>query len=76
MGSRTLPAEGMGLTIQSVGKCVQDLIFGEKSWERVSADEARHQVLSDYVENRLVSLRVQLVLTGGSAAADGEAVVG
>src|ERR1700685_932972 len=26
--SRTPPAEGVALTIQSVGKCVQDLIFG------------------------------------------------
>ena len=28
VGSRTPPAEGVALTIQSVGKCVQDLIFG------------------------------------------------
>jgi hypothetical protein len=44
----------MGLTIQSVGKCVQDLIFGEKyrlEWRLMRRDT---RLLSDYVENRLV----------------------
>src|ERR1700722_5430143 len=42
--SRTLPAEGIALTIQSVGKCVQDLIFGGKFWNRASADDAPHRL--------------------------------
>ena len=64
----------MGLTIQSVGKCVQDLIFGEKyrlEWRLMRRDT---RLLSDYVENRLVVPRVQLALTGCFAAANGNAV--
>jgi len=54
VGSRTLPAEGMGLTIQSVGKCVQDLIFGEKYRLECRLMRRDTRLLSDYVENRLV----------------------
>ena len=39
VGTRILAAGGIGLTLQSVGKCVQDLIFGEKVLDSVSADE-------------------------------------
>src|ERR1700730_3677419 len=61
VGSRTLPAEGIALTIQSVGKCVQDLIFGGKFWIERRADEtAAAGSLSDHVENRLVRPRVML----------------
>jgi hypothetical protein len=55
VGSRTLPAEGIALTIQSVGKCVQDLIFGEKSWIVCRLIRRDTRLLSGYVENRLVS---------------------
>ena len=43
-GTRILAAGGIGLTIQSVGKCVQDLIFGEKVLDSGPADAGRHQV--------------------------------
>jgi hypothetical protein len=57
-GSRTLPVEGMALTIQSVGKCVQDLIFGEMLWIECQLMRCDVRLLSNYVENRLVSPRV------------------
>src|ERR1700677_3065123 len=55
LGSLTPPAEGVviiALTIQSVGNCVQDLIFGGKFWLECRLVRCHPSPLADHAENR------------------------
>jgi hypothetical protein len=67
-------SQGVALTIQSVGKCVQDLIFGGTfliEFRLIRVMRAARGSVSDHVENRVVCARMSGSAGGAPAAGDG-----